>query len=185
MTGRRGTIGLMLVWILLIVIVAAIVILGSWIFSRLSGRGEVLPPMDEPVAVIAENRDALARGDLGAIAFDIVPRGYRQDQVDDIIQALSQQLIANQNRYREQLRKRGPADLTVLLQADSRHQEVLGIAASEANSAAPDANSTAPEADFAAATALPAPGSVWLRAAVEVESLGILGHRGAHQANAS
>lgn len=75
----------MLSWILLIVVLAALVVIGTWAFGRIFGRGEILRPADESKTVIAENRAALERGDFSAITFELVPRGYRQDQVDDLL----------------------------------------------------------------------------------------------------
>lgn len=84
----------MLSWIVLIVVLIAFVVLGTWAWGAIFGRGEMLPPLDEPQAVMAKNRRALAEGDFSSIAFEVVPRGYRQDQVDDLLAALEAKLRA-------------------------------------------------------------------------------------------
>lgn len=84
----------MLSWIVLIVVLVALVILGTWAWGTIFGRGEVLPPLDEPRSVMASNRRAVEEGDFRAIAFEVVPRGYHQDQVDDLLAALEAKLRA-------------------------------------------------------------------------------------------
>ena len=68
--------------------IAAVALLGAWLSSSIFGRGEALPPMDEPRDVMAANRAAVDAGRFGDIALEVVPRGYRQDQVDDLIEHL-------------------------------------------------------------------------------------------------
>lgn len=79
----------MLSWLLLILIIAAIAVFGLWVSASIFGRGEVLPPMDAPADVIEANRIAVAEGRFDDIALEVVPRGYRQDQVDALIAALA------------------------------------------------------------------------------------------------
>lgn len=78
----------MLSWVILILVIAAVALLGAWLSSSIFGRGEALPPMDEPRDVMAANRAAVDAGRFGDIALEVVPRGYRQDQVDDLIEHL-------------------------------------------------------------------------------------------------
>ena len=84
----------MLSWVILILVIAAIALLGAWISVSIAGRGEALPPMDAPHDVIASNRDAVDAGRYEDIALEVVPRGYRQDQVD----ALVEHLLSKQGR---------------------------------------------------------------------------------------
>lgn len=79
----------MLSWILLIVVLAALVVLGIWASGHLFGRGEALPPMEETHDVIEANKRAVEQGRLDDIALEVVPRGYRQDQVDALIAQLA------------------------------------------------------------------------------------------------
>ncbi|MHA2788656.1 cell division protein DivIVA [Corynebacterium sp. S7] len=80
----------MLSWILLIIVLLALIVVGTWAFGELFGRGELLPPMEESQDVIAANAEAIRSGRIDDIALEVVPRGYRQDQVDAIIAQLTQ-----------------------------------------------------------------------------------------------
>lgn len=79
----------MLSWLLLIFVIAAVAVFGAWVSASLFGRGEVLPPLDEPHDVIEANRIAVDNGRVDDIALEVVPRGYRQDQVDALIAQLA------------------------------------------------------------------------------------------------
>lgn len=79
----------MLSWILLILIVAIVCLLGTMLSMQLFGRGEALPPVAETMDVIEHNRHAVHRGDTDAITLEVVHRGYRMDQVDDLIAQLA------------------------------------------------------------------------------------------------
>lgn len=82
----------MLTWILMIIILAALVVLFSWLFARLFGRGEPIEAIALNDEVIEQNRVAVGSGNLDDIMFETVLRGYRQDQVDDVIAHLRWQL---------------------------------------------------------------------------------------------
>ncbi|RNE48464.1 DivIVA domain-containing protein [Corynebacterium alimapuense] len=82
----------MLTWILLIVVLAAFVVLGTWFWGRVFGRAEVLPPIEDQQKLIENNRESIATGDLDSVRFEVVPRGYRPEQVDDVIAHLSWQI---------------------------------------------------------------------------------------------
>lgn len=82
----------MLTWILLIVLLAALVVLGTFFWGKVFGRGEVLPPLDEPETVIEDNRRRVGAGQVDEIRFELVPRGYRPEQVDDVIEHLTWQI---------------------------------------------------------------------------------------------
>ena len=79
----------MLSWILLILIVAIVCLLGVMLSVHLFGRGEALPPVGEMMDVIDNNRRAVRQGDVDAITLEVVHRGYRMDQVDDLIAQLA------------------------------------------------------------------------------------------------
>lgn len=81
----------MLSWLLLILVIAAIAVFGAWVSASIFGRGEALPPMDEPQDVIDANRRAVEEGRFDDIALEVVPRGYRQDQVDALVAQLAGQ----------------------------------------------------------------------------------------------
>lgn len=80
----------MLSWLLFLALLAACVVLGTWLWGTIFGRGEVQGPLDAPREVLAGNRRALEEGRIDAIAFDVAGRGYRQDQVDDLLEALKE-----------------------------------------------------------------------------------------------
>lgn len=82
----------MLSWILLILVLAALVAVGTWMWGTVFGRGEVLPPIGDAAVVREANRQAVADGDLGAVTFELVPRGYRPEQVDEVIAHLAWEL---------------------------------------------------------------------------------------------
>ncbi|AGF72134.1 hypothetical protein [Corynebacterium halotolerans] len=91
----------MLTWILLIVLLAALVVLGTFFWGKIFGRGEVLPPMDEPETVIEDNRRRVGAGQVDGIRFELVPRGYRPEQVDDVIEHLAWQVNEANRRITE------------------------------------------------------------------------------------
>ncbi|MDO5032023.1 DivIVA domain-containing protein [Corynebacterium sp.] len=88
----------MLSWIVLIVVLAALVVLGTWLSGRLFGRTTVMEKPDEARNLMEDNRAALEAGHWEKIRFDVVTRGYRQDQVDDLLTALEERLRAESAR---------------------------------------------------------------------------------------
>lgn len=78
----------MLSWIFLIVVLVLLVIVGTWTAGRLLGRGEPEPAAD-PEEVAAANARAVAAGDLDAVRFELVPRGYRPEQVEAVLDQLA------------------------------------------------------------------------------------------------
>lgn len=78
----------MLSWIFLIVVLVLLVIVGTWSAGRLLGRGEPEPAAD-PEEVAAANERAVAAGDLDAVRFELVPRGYRPEQVEAVLDQLA------------------------------------------------------------------------------------------------
>ena len=96
----------MLSWLLLILVIAAIAVFGAWVSASIFGRGEVLPPMDEPHDVIQANRAAVEGGRIDDIALEVVPRGYRQDQVDELLAAVEALLKSRPELLTEQTPQR-------------------------------------------------------------------------------
>ena len=78
----------MLSWIVLIVLMGLFGVVFFAIFASAFGRGEQVPPMDNTVNVNAANLAAIKDNNLDEIKFATVLRGYRQDQVDVVIDAL-------------------------------------------------------------------------------------------------
>lgn len=79
----------MLSWIVLILVLAALSIIGVRVFASVFGRGEQLPPMPPTEEVKEANRRAVEEGNFGDIQLEVVQRGYRMDQVDALIAQLS------------------------------------------------------------------------------------------------
>ena len=84
----------MLSWILLIVVLIALVIIGTWAWGSLVGRGPVMEAPDKAVDINYENLRALDEGRFDDMRFDVVARGYRQDQVDALLAAAERRLKA-------------------------------------------------------------------------------------------
>lgn len=82
----------MLTWLLMTIILAALIVVLTWIFAKFFGRGEQSQPMPENNDVIEHNRHAVGAGEIDDIMFETVLRGYRQDQVDDVIAHLKWQV---------------------------------------------------------------------------------------------
>ena len=80
----------MLSWIILIIAIAVFCVLCFLLFSQLFGRGEQLPPMMETEDVKSANRLAVEEGNIGDVHLEVVHRGYRMDQVDDLLTALGE-----------------------------------------------------------------------------------------------
>ncbi len=94
-------------WILLIVLLAALVVLGTFFWGKVFGRGEVLPPMEEPQQVIEDNRRRVGAGQIDDVRFEVAPRGYRPDQVDDVLEHLAWQLREAREELAELSREDG------------------------------------------------------------------------------
>lgn len=81
----------MISWLLLVIVLLALTAIGIWFWGNVFGRGEVLEPLD-PDATREANRRAVADGDIDGVEFEIVPRGYRPEQVDEVIAGLWRRL---------------------------------------------------------------------------------------------
>lgn len=82
----------MLSWILLLILLALFTVAFTWLFGKLFGRGEILPPATVEEDLIGQNKELIAEGDVANLKFDIVPRGYRPEQVDAALDELIQQI---------------------------------------------------------------------------------------------
>lgn len=84
----------MLTWIVMIVVLAALIVLFTWLFAKLFGRGETAMPLPDNDEIIEHNRRVVGQGDIDDIVFETVLRGYRQDQVDDVVAHLNWKIDA-------------------------------------------------------------------------------------------
>ncbi|MDO4908256.1 MAG: DivIVA domain-containing protein [Corynebacterium sp.] len=82
-------------WIFLIIVLIICAVIFVFAFSKIFGRGEEQQPLNSTV-VREDNTRAVESGDVDAIRFEVVLRGYRQDQVDAVID----QLIEENKRLR-------------------------------------------------------------------------------------
>ena len=88
----------MLSWIMLLLVLFSLTVIGTWVWGSIFGRGEVMHSLDEPEKVRENNRAAAREGRLDQVKFEVVPRGYRQDQVDDLLAQLEEQLSSAPKR---------------------------------------------------------------------------------------
>lgn len=84
----------MLSWIFLIAVLIALVILGTWAWGSIFGRGEVLSDLDERRDLVKDNQKALSEDRFDDIRFDVVSYGYRQTQVDALLNELEKRLTS-------------------------------------------------------------------------------------------
>lgn len=84
----------MLSWILLIAVLLALVILGTWVWGSIFGRGKVFSDLDERRDLVEDNRKALREDRFDDIRFDVVSYGYRQTQVDALLNELEKRLTS-------------------------------------------------------------------------------------------
>ena len=78
----------MMSWILLIVVLLALIVIGTWVSAVIFGRGTVMETPDAATDVTEGNLRALYSGSFDDLRFDVAPRGYRQDQVDELLAAV-------------------------------------------------------------------------------------------------
>lgn len=76
----------------MIIVLIALIVIFTWVFAKLFGRGEQTLPLPENNEIVEHNRQAVGEGNVDNIMFDTVIRGYRQDQVDDVIEHLKWQV---------------------------------------------------------------------------------------------
>ncbi|QNE89317.1 DivIVA domain-containing protein [Corynebacterium incognita] len=76
-------------WLLLIVVLVALVAVGTYAWGSIFGSGEVMEEHPDASEVNRVNREHVEAGELDKVAFDVVPRGYRQDQVDALLAELA------------------------------------------------------------------------------------------------
>ena len=79
----------MLSWIMLLLVLIALTVIGTWVWGSIFGRGEALPPMPPTAEVKEANRRAVEEGNFGDIQLEVVHRGYRMDQVDALLEQLA------------------------------------------------------------------------------------------------
>lgn len=78
---------------LLIVVLAALAVLGTWFWGSIFGRGEIMEPLDDPKTVTDDNIKAVDEGRIDDVTFELVPRGYRPEQVDAVLAELAKRTM--------------------------------------------------------------------------------------------
>lgn len=89
----------------MIIVLLALIVIFTWVFAKLFGRGEETQPLPASNEIVEHNRQAVGDGNIDNIMFDTVMRGYRQDQVDDVIAHLKWQ-VDSLNAQLDQVRSR-------------------------------------------------------------------------------
>lgn len=88
----------MMFWFQLCVVVALLIAVG-WI--AVGGGGHMSPPTpDRPDPAVPET-GLLARGDVDKVRFSVGARGYRMDEVDDILDRLAYEIDVRERRIAE------------------------------------------------------------------------------------
>lgn len=85
----------------MIIVLAMLIVLFTWMFAKLFGRGAEAMPMPDNEEVMEHNRRAVGQGQINDIMFETVMRGYRQDQVDDVIAHLTWQVDSLTSRLEQ------------------------------------------------------------------------------------
>ena len=83
--------GSLVMWLIVFVALAVFVVAFWYLFNVLFGRDEELEPVSSE-AVEQSNSAAIADGRFNDLRFELVPRGYRQDQVDEVIRLLAERV---------------------------------------------------------------------------------------------
>lgn len=78
----------MFAWIIMLAIAVCVALALLWTFGTVFGRGETAAAVPESRAAMAVNDTAITEGRFGDIGFELALRGYRQDQVDRVIDQL-------------------------------------------------------------------------------------------------
>ncbi|HEX4792056.1 MAG TPA: DivIVA domain-containing protein [Actinospica sp.] len=125
----------MMFWFQLVVVVLLLIAVG-WI--AVGGGGHMSPPTpDRPDPAVPET-GLLGRGDVDKVRFSVGARGYRMDEVDDVLDRLAYEIDVRERRIAE-LEGHAPAEDGV---AESAHAP----AAEQAEEQIP-ASGSAPAAD--------------------------------------
>lgn len=76
-------------WLMLLVLLVVFTGIATFFWGTIFGKGEVMDPKPDVDELKDVNREFAKSGDFQRISFDVVPRGYRQDQVDDMLEQLA------------------------------------------------------------------------------------------------
>ncbi len=85
-------------WLQLVVIVALLAAVG-WL--AIGGGGHMSEPMPDRPDLALPNEGLLARTDVDRVRFSVGARGYRMDEVDDVLDRLAHEIELREDRIRE------------------------------------------------------------------------------------
>jgi DivIVA domain-containing protein len=91
-------------WLQLVVIVALLAAVG-WL--AIGGGGHMSEPVPDRPDLALPGTGQLGRGDVDRVRFSVGVRGYRMDEVDDVLDRLAQEIEAREQRI-AQLEGRAP-----------------------------------------------------------------------------
>lgn len=95
-------------WLQLVVIVALLAAVG-WL--AIGGGGHMSEPVADRPDLALPNEGLLARADVDRVRFSVGARGYRMDEVDDVLDRLAQEIELREQRIAE-LEGRAPQEGT-------------------------------------------------------------------------
>lgn len=93
-------------WLQLVVIVALLAAVG-WL--AIGGGGHMSEPVADRPDLALPNEGLLARADVDRVRFSVGARGYRMDEVDDVLDRLAQEIELRERRIAE-LEGRAPQE---------------------------------------------------------------------------
>ena len=120
-------------WLQLVVIVALLAAVG-WL--AIGGGGHMSEPTPDRPDLALPGDGLLAREDVDRVRFSVGARGYRMDEVDDVLDRLAQEIEVRERRIAE-LEGRAPeqgespeaqSETESGLEADAGHAELNGTA---------------------------------------------------------
>ena len=85
-------------WFQLCVVVALLIAVG-WV--AVGGGGHMSPPTPDRPDPAVPDRGLLARGDVDKVRFSVGARGYRMDEVDDVLDRLAYEIDVRERRIAE------------------------------------------------------------------------------------
>lgn len=129
-------------WLQLVVIVALLAAVG-WL--AIGGGGHMSEPMPDRPDLALPNEGMLERSDVDRVRFSVGARGYRMDEVDDMLDRLAQEIDLREQRIAE-LEGRAPRP------AASPQAEAEGADLEAGVTEIGSGSETAPESETAAET---------------------------------
>jgi DivIVA domain-containing protein len=88
----------MMFWFQLCVVVVLLIAVG-WV--AVGGGGHMSPPQPDRPDPAVPDTGLLARGDVDKVRFSVGARGYRMDEVDDVLDRLAYEIDVRERRITE------------------------------------------------------------------------------------